>query len=37
MEVETMARFQMDVLISVINNAGIYFGDSNSSEDWLKK
>ena len=37
MEVETMARFQMDVLISVINNAGIYFGDSNSFEDWLKK
>lgn len=30
MEVETMARFQMDVLIFVINNGGIYFGDSNS-------
>jgi 2-hydroxyacyl-CoA lyase 1 len=30
MEVEAMARFQMDVLIFVINNGGIYFGDSNS-------
>lgn len=30
MEVETMARFQMNVLIFVINNGGIYFGDSNS-------
>lgn len=30
MEVETMARFQIDVLIFVINNGGIYFGDSNS-------
>jgi 2-hydroxyacyl-CoA lyase 1 len=30
MEVETMARFRMDVLIFVINNGGIYFGDSNS-------
>ena len=30
MEVETMARFQMDVLIFVINNGGVYFGDSNS-------
>ena len=29
MEVETMARFQMDVLIFVIDNGGIYFGDSN--------
>lgn len=37
MEVETMARFQMDVLIFVINNGGIYFGDSNSAEDRLKK
>ena len=30
MEVETMARFQMDMLIFVIDNGGIYFGDSNS-------
>lgn len=37
MEVETMARMGMDVLIFVINNGGIYFGDSNSSEDWAIK
>lgn len=34
MEIETMARFKMDILIFVINNGGIYFGDSNSAEDW---
>lgn len=37
MEVETMARMGMDVLIFVINNGGIYFGDSNSAEDWQGK
>ena len=30
-KVETMARFQTDVLIFVINIGRIYFGDSNSS------
>ncbi|KAF3040086.1 hypothetical protein E8E12_006014 [Didymella heteroderae] len=34
MEVETMARMGMDVLIFVINNSGIYFGDSDSAEDF---
>jgi 2-hydroxyacyl-CoA lyase 1 len=37
MEVETMARMGMDILIFVINNGGIYFGDSNSKEDWSAK
>ncbi|KAF2109504.1 2-hydroxyacyl-CoA lyase 1 [Lophiotrema nucula] len=37
MEVETMARFGMDILIFVINNGGIYFGDSNTSDDWQAK
>ncbi|KAH8647727.1 thiamine pyrophosphate enzyme, N-terminal TPP binding domain-containing protein [Xylariales sp. PMI_506] len=37
MEVETMARFGMDVLIFVVNNGGIYFGDSNSADDWARK
>lgn len=37
MEVETMARMGMDVLIFVINNGGIYFGDSNSREDWAAR
>jgi 2-hydroxyacyl-CoA lyase 1 len=37
MEVETMARMGMDILIFVINNGGIYFGDSNTAEDWKTK
>lgn len=37
MEVETMARFKMDILIFVINNSGIYHGDATSSEDWYKR
>ena len=35
-EVETMARYGMDILIFVINNGGIYHGDSNSSAEWLE-
>ncbi|KAI9835800.1 MAG: hypothetical protein M1838_005197, partial [Thelocarpon superellum] len=34
MEVETMARYGMDVLIFVINNGGVYHGDSRSAQDW---
>ena len=34
MEVETMARYGMDVLIFVINNAGVYHGDAKSAEEW---
>jgi 2-hydroxyacyl-CoA lyase 1 len=34
MEVETMARFQMDVLIFVMNNSGLYRGDTDSAEKW---
>ena len=37
MEVETMARYQMDVLIFVINNGGLYRGDSATSEGWLER
>ena len=33
-EVETMARYGIDVLIFVINNGGIYHGDARASEDW---
>ncbi|KAH0536003.1 hypothetical protein FGG08_007102 [Glutinoglossum americanum] len=36
MEVETMARYQMDVLIFVINNGGVYHGDSADGDEWLK-
>ncbi|KAF2239483.1 hypothetical protein EV356DRAFT_528081 [Viridothelium virens] len=34
MEVETMARFQMDVLIFVMNNSGLYRGDTETAEKW---
>lgn len=33
-EVETMSRYGMDVLIFVINNSGIYNGDTALKEDW---
>ena len=32
MEVETMARYQMDVLIFVMNNNGLYRGDTDSAD-----
>lgn len=35
-EVETMARYGMDILIFVINNGGVYHGDSEDSDAWLK-
>ena len=34
MEVETMSRYNMDVLIFVINNSGLYRGDGDASEQW---
>jgi 2-hydroxyacyl-CoA lyase 1 len=36
-EVETMARYGMDILIFVINNGGVYHGDSVDSDAWLEK
>jgi 2-hydroxyacyl-CoA lyase 1 len=36
MEVETMARYGMDILIFVINNGGVYRGDSATGDEWLK-
>lgn len=35
-EVETMARYNMDILIFVINNGGVYHGDSADSDTWLE-
>ncbi len=35
MEVETMARYGMDILIFVMNNGGVYHGDSDDAEEWL--
>ena len=36
-EVETMARYNMDILMFVINNSGIYHGDCEDSDEWLKR
>ncbi|KAH8674596.1 thiamine pyrophosphate enzyme, N-terminal TPP binding domain-containing protein [Tricladium varicosporioides] len=35
-EVETMARYGMDILIFVINNGGVYHGDSEEADKWLE-
>ena len=35
MEVETMARYNMDILIFVMNNGGVYHGDSDDANTWL--
>lgn len=37
MEVETMARFNMDVLIFVMNNSGLYRGDTDSAEKYAER
>ena len=34
MEVETMARYGMDILIFVINNGGVYHGDADDAARW---
>ena len=36
MEVETMSRYGMDILIFVVNNGGVYHGDSGDAESWLE-
>ncbi|KAI9701996.1 MAG: hypothetical protein M1836_001340 [Candelina mexicana] len=36
MEVETMARYGMDILMFVMNNGGVYHGDSDDADEWLK-
>ncbi|KAI4127279.1 MAG: hypothetical protein LQ338_003283 [Usnochroma carphineum] len=35
-EIETMARYRMDVLIFVLNNGGIYHGDCAEANQWFK-
>jgi 2-hydroxyacyl-CoA lyase 1 len=37
MEVETMARHQMDVLIFIMNNGGIYHGDARTKNEFAEK
>ena len=37
MEVETMARYQMGILIFVMNNSGVYKGDTDSAEKWRER
>ena len=36
-EVETMARYQMDIIIFVMNNSGVYRGDADSAEKWQER
>jgi 2-hydroxyacyl-CoA lyase 1 len=36
MEVETMARYDMDVLIFIMNNNGLYRGDTDSAEQYKR-
>lgn len=36
MEVETMARYEMDILIFIMNNSGVYHGDSNDAQEWTR-
>ena len=37
MEIETLARLKMPALIFIMNNSGIYHGDSRGEEDWEGK
>lgn len=37
MEVETMRRHEQDILIFVMNNSGVYSGDSADRDGWLSK
>lgn len=37
MEVETMARYEMDILIFVINNGGLYRGDADTEQGWQER
>lgn len=37
MEIETMARYHMDILVFVINNSGLYRGDAENREKWLER
>jgi 2-hydroxyacyl-CoA lyase 1 len=34
MEIETMQRQQMPILIFVLNNSGVYHGDTATAQDW---
>jgi 2-hydroxyacyl-CoA lyase 1 len=37
LEIETMARHKMDVLVFIINNGGIYSGDSHDEQEWKER
>ena len=37
MEVETMGRFGMDVLVFVMNNSGLYRGDTEDAKQWKER
>ena len=37
MEVETMGRYEMDILIFIMNNSGLYRGDTDTAEQWKER
>jgi len=37
MELETMSRFQMDILVFVMNNSGLYQGDSYERSEYEQR
>ncbi|KAK4580437.1 hypothetical protein LTR86_000640 [Recurvomyces mirabilis] len=37
MEVETMARYSMDILIFIMNNSGLYRGDTDNAKSWEQR
>lgn len=37
MEIETMARYQMDILIFIMNNSGLYRGDTDSADVYRER
>jgi 2-hydroxyacyl-CoA lyase 1 len=37
MEIETMARYRMDILVFIINNSGLYRGDADNEDKYRAK
>lgn len=37
MEIETMCRYKMDIIVFVINNSGLYRGDTEDAKAWKER